>query len=104
MLLRLDTSPVLGSLLSAASDDPSRTGGRQCGDRWLRGGIRQIWWHHILYRDSDLLRASSENSFDSLGHIITQFLGPLECSIYPDDLKFTRSNLAGRFVMLTRCG
>jgi len=40
-------------------------------------------------------QATSENSFDSRGHIITQFLSPLQCALYPDNLQFSRGDLAG---------
>jgi hypothetical protein len=40
-------------------------------------------------------QATFENSFDSRGHIITQFLSPLQCALYPDNLQFSRGDLAG---------
>ncbi len=40
--------------------------------------------------------ATSESSFDSRGHIITQFLSPMQRSLYPDNLQFSRGDLAGR--------
>ena len=45
-------------------------------------------------------QATSENSFDSRGHIITQFLSPLQCSLYPDNLQFPGRYLASGLFML----
>jgi hypothetical protein len=44
--------------------------------------------------------ASSENSSDSRGHIITQLLSPLQRSRYPDNLQFSRGDLAARYSSL----
>lgn len=44
-----------------------------------------------------------ENSFDGRRDIVTQFLSPLQRPLYPDNLKFSRGDLTGRFVVLMCC-
>jgi hypothetical protein len=63
------------------------------------GGAPENRWQTAFYQPF----ASSENSFDSRGHIITQFLSSLQCSLYPNNLQFSGGDLAGRFVVLM-CG
>lgn len=47
--------------------------------------------------------ATSQKSFDRRGHIMTQFLSPLQSAFYPDNLEFPRGDLACRFVVLMCC-
>ena len=49
------------------------------------------------------MRARLNDAFDRRRDIVTQFLSPLQCPPYPDNLQFPRGNLAGRFIMLMCC-
>ena len=46
---------------------------------------------------------TSENPFDSSGHVIAQFFRSLQRSLDPDNLHLTSRDLPGRFAVTSRC-
>src|ERR1700746_1914959 len=47
-------------------------------------------------------KRTSENPFDSSGHVIAQFLRPLQCPFDPDNLNLAGCDLSGGFAVSVR--
>ena len=50
----------------------------------------------------DLAQTHLENPFDSSGHVIAQFLRPLQCPFDPDNLNLAGCDLSGGFAVTLR--